>query len=371
MAEYTQTKFDSKSFNPVAFGAYVERIPATKRNELIKSRALKGNQQIRQAFSSQTGTAFATIPMTGRIGGVPKNYDGQTDITAEKTTTFERGVVVIGRAQSWVEMDFATDITGGVDFMSNVAAQVAEYWDGIDQDTLLSILKGLFAMTGTENLKFVNGHTLDITGEAGIDSDNNPKNYAGATTLNTAIQKACGDNKARFTLAIMHSAVATNLENLKLLAYLKQTDANGIQRDLAMATWNGRIVLIDDGMPVEHVDEVPEDGENPAIPAYDKYTTYLLGDGIFDYENIGAKVPYEMQRDPKTNGGQDTLFSRQRKVFAPYGISWTRKSQASLSPTDAELENGQNWTLVHNGAASNKEYIDHKAIPIARIISRG
>ena len=37
-------KFDSKSFNPQAFGAYTERIPNLKRNELIKSKALKGNQ---------------------------------------------------------------------------------------------------------------------------------------------------------------------------------------------------------------------------------------------------------------------------------------------------------------------------------------
>ncbi len=58
MAEYVQTKFDSKSFNPVAFGKYVERIPSTKRNELIKSRALRGNPQIKAAFSSQTGTAY-------------------------------------------------------------------------------------------------------------------------------------------------------------------------------------------------------------------------------------------------------------------------------------------------------------------------
>ena len=78
-----------------------------------------------------------------------------------------------------------------------------------------------------------------------------------------------------------------------------------------------------------------------------------------------------MSRDPKTNGGQDTLYSRQRKVFAPYGISYTRSSQATLSPTAAELEKGANWTLVHNGASSSKEYIDHKAIPIARIISSG
>ena len=141
-----------------------------------------------------------------------------------------------------------------------------------------------------------------------------------------------------------------------------------MQRDLALGTWNGRIVLIDDSMPTEDVEE----SSSGAGDGYTKYTTYVLGDGAFDYESIGAKVPYEMNRDPKTNGGQDTLYSRQRKVFAPFGISWTRKSQASLSPADAELENGANWTLVHNGESGAKaEYIDHKAIPIARIISRG
>lgn len=187
----------------------------------------------------------------------------------------------------------------------------------------------------------------------------------GPTTLNTATQQASGDNKSVFSLAIMHSTVATNLENHRLLAYLKYTDAQGIQRDLGIGTWNGRTVLIDDSMPTE---DVAADGE---APAYTKYTTYVLGDGAFDFENIGARVPYEMDRDPKVNGGQDTLYSRQRKVFAPFGISYTKKAQASLSPTDTELENGGNWTLVHNGATSNKEYIDHKAIPIARIISRG
>lgn len=61
-------KFDSKSFNPQAFGAYTERIPNLKRNELIKSRALKGNQDIKNTFSSQTGTSYATLPMHGLIG---------------------------------------------------------------------------------------------------------------------------------------------------------------------------------------------------------------------------------------------------------------------------------------------------------------
>lgn len=366
-------KFDAKSFNPQAFGKYVERIPKTRKNELIKSGVLKGNQEIRDAFSSQTGTAYAVLPMYGRIGGTVQNYDGETDMNPQSSTTYERGVVVVGRMGSWVEKDFSTDITGGVDFMDNVAAQVSEYFEDVDQDTLLSILKGIFAMTGAKNLEFVNNHTLDITKEEG------EKAVAGPTTLNTAIQKASGDKKAKFTMAIMHSTVATNLENLQLLAYLKYTDANGVQRDLTMASWNGRIVLIDDNMPVEEIEAVEESGTAgtegyvPAQEAYTKYTTYILGDGAIDYENIGAKVPFEMDRDPKANGGQDTLYTRQRKVFAPYGISYTKKSQAKLSPTDAELENGTNWELVNDGAsvAANKKYIDHKQIYIARIISRG
>lgn len=360
-------KFDAKSFNPQAFGAYVNRIPNLKRNELLKSRALQPNTEIRNLFSSQTTTAYGRIPLFGNLDGTPLNYDGVTDITATSTVTYEQGVVVVGRAKAWVERDFSEDITGGVKFMDNVAQQVAQYWEEVDQDTLLSILSGIFAMTGTKNLEFVNKHTFDITDKEGNDGQGNPLNAVGPATLNTAMQQACGQNKGKFAIVIMHSAVATNLENLKLFKYMQYTDADGITRDLTIGTWNGRVVLIDDSMPIEEVDAAGE------VPAYTKYTTYALGEGAFSYEDIGAKVPYEMARDASKNGGQDTLYSRQRKVFAPTGISYEKSSQTTLSPTNAELANGANWTLVNDGnsVGANRKYIDHKAIPIARIISRG
>ena len=77
-----------------------------------------------------------------------------------------------------------------------------------------------------------------------------------------------------------------------------------------------------------------------------------------------------MYRNPLTNGGQDTLITRRRKAFIPYGISFTKSSMASLSPTDAELETAANWSLVNDGATT-PSYIDHKAIPIAQIKSEG
>lgn len=391
-------KFDSKTFNDKAFGKYVDIVPKLKKNELIKSKALQSNSAIKQAFSGQTGVVFATLPMYGRIDGTALNYDGATDITATSTTTYERGVIVIGRAKAWVEKDFSEDATGGAGFMSNVARQVAEYWDEVDQDTLLAILEGIFSMTGAANLKFVNGHTYDISAEATAE-----KQIVSASTLNTAIQKASGDKKSKFTISIMHSVIATNLENLKLLAYMTYTDANGIERQLELATWNGRAVIIDDGMPVTDVDptyaltaDVALDADKTyytkagavytavaepdvadiatyyemTAASYTKYTTYVLGNGAFDYEDIGAEVPYAMVRDEKTNGGQTYLYSRQRKVLAPYGISFTKAAMVTNSPTDAELKTAANWELVHDGASS-KKYIDHKAIPIARIISRG
>lgn len=357
--------FDSKLFNGEVFQQYVDRLPNPNKTELIKSRAIRPRPDLASAMSDQVGGNYITTPLTGLISGsAPQNYDGTTNIESHNTKTFSHSRVVVGRSNAWTERDFSYDITGGEDFLENVAQQIATYWDEIDQATIVHILNGVFNMADKEGKKFVDTHTYDVTAKTNSEGT---MGCMDGTTLNTGMQRACGDNKSKFSLAIMHSAVATNLENLHLLAYLKYTDANGMQRDLAIGTLNGRTVLVDDTMPFEEVKESSV-GKGDG---YIKYTTYVLGDGAIEYTDCGAKVPYEMDRDPKTNGGEDTLYSRQRKSFAPYGISFTKKSMATASPTDAELETGGNWVLVNSGEGSSTEYIAHKTIPIARIISRG
>lgn len=344
--------FDDKIFNPNVFGKYVERIPNLKRNELLKNGVLEVEDEWKSLFSSQVGSVKATVPIYGLIDGEPDNYDGQTDINASTTTTYSQEVVCIGRSKGFVEKDFSKDVTGGVDFMDNVAKQLAEYWDAVDQDTLLYILEGVFKMTTpAANKAFVDKHTYDITG-AVAPSDQK----VNATTLNNAIQQACGDNKKAFRLVFMHSEVATTLENLKLLDYLKYTDANGIERSLEIAQWGNKLVVIDDSMPTENAVD------------HTKYTTYVLGSGAFKYCDVGAEVPYEMERNASKNGGQTTLYSRQRKVFAPKGISFVG-TPATNSPTNTELKTGANWSLIKDAASA--KHIDHRAIAIARIISRG
>lgn len=351
------TRFDSKSFNPEAFGKYVERIPNVKKNELAKSRAVGANEQARQTLANQTGSLYARVPYFGRISGsTSQNNDGNTDITSTNTTTYEQGFVTASRMDAWTERSFSKSITAGVDFMDNVAAQVADYKLEVKQAMILAILEGVFSMktTGTgvaekAAKEFIEKHTYDVTGRVGEDA------YVSANTLNQATKQACGDNKAIFSLVFMHSEVSTRLEDLRLLKYLTYTDADGITRDLAIGSWNGRTVLIDDEMPTE------EAGDET------KYTTYVLGVDSIVLDDIGDPVPYEMSRDPKTNGGQDTLYVRDRFICGVDGISFEKPASITASATNADLATGANWNIINDGATS----IPHKAIAIARIISKG
>ncbi len=337
--------FDTKNFNSEVFGKYLETVPRVKQNALLKAGVLRPRNDLRAMLSEQTGGNFISVPMTGLIGGAALNYDGATNITATSLETFLQSMIVVGRAKAWEEKDFSFDITGH-DFMAEIAKQVASYWDDIDQLTILKTLEGIFGVTANS---FNTGHTLDITSAA--------TKTVGATTLNDAVQQAAGANKDIFKVAIMHSVVATNLENLQILEYWKETDANGVQKPTGMASWNGRTVLIDDDVPVDTSGTTA------------KYTTYLLGEGAFDYCDCGAKVPSEVYRDPTTAGGKDTLITRQRKIFAPKGFSFVQPSTAIISPTDANLATAARWTVVKDTAGTG--YFDSKAIPFARIISLG
>ena len=400
-------KFDSKSFNPQAFGAYVKRIPNVTKNELAKSGAVGSNEQARAALSNQTGSLYARIPYFGRIdGSTSQNNDGASDIESTNTTTYEQGFVVASRMDSWTERSFSKNITAGVDFMDNVAAQIADYKFDVRQAMLLAILKGVYSMkTGSANVaekaakEFLEKHTFDISNDADC--------MVASATLNKAIQKACGDNKNIFKLVIMNSEVATNLENMKLLKYMTYTDGDGIERELALATWNGRTVLIDDNMPSDvatagyakatsatpgalkivantatpGASEIKLEAVTPTLNKYSAkegdfvvyheagiaYTTYVLGEGAIILDDIGDSVPYEMSRDPKTNGGQDTLYVRDRYICGVDGISFEKPVNLTASASNTDLETGTNWNIINDG----EKAIPHKAIAIAKIVSRG
>ena len=339
--------FSAGDFNGEAFSAVVAGTKELKIKQLQKAGVFAPAPEIKDTFSVGSTTGFAYVAMRGDLSGDADNYDGETDILAPESEHYEQGVVAVGRAKAWTQRDFVYD-SNVPDFMDGVARQVALYKDDLDIKTLIATLEGIFAC----DTAFAASHTLNITSET--------EPAVSAATLNRAIHKACGEGRRKFTAVLLHSDVAATLENLNLLEFMQYTDKEGITRDLSLGTWNGKVVVISDRLPAVHGED---EDENEIIT----YTSYVLGEGAFSVEDVGVKVPYEVVRDPRARGGEDTLFMRQRKVFAPYGFSYLKAAQSTASPTDAELADPDNWTVAKYGSVA----FERGFIPIARIVSLG
>ena len=338
--------FDSKIWNPQVFDKYRETIPMVRTNALLTSGAFKRRADWPAMFPDQTGGNKITTPYTGRLSGEADNYDGVTNMSISGIDTYSRDIVAVGRMKGWQEKDFTQSITGK-DFMPEIAAQVNEYYDNINISDILAILDGMFSMPGAVNAPFITSHTHDISSNAGADKFDE-------TTIITAAQKACGQNMNVFSIAYMHSFVVANLTKIMQVEYMKYTDVNGFTRDIAMATVNGKIVIMDDRL---------------YDTATGNYKSYILGTDAIEYADLPVATPSSTSRDEEENGGISKLHTRQRKVYAPAGVSYTMAAQGGLSPAKSELELGINWDIIQNSDKSRT--IDIRAIPIARIISKG
>lgn len=324
--------------------------PDPTKTAMINSGAVVSDGVI--AEKAATGSDTFTVPFYHTLTGTPGNYDGTTDITTAEISGDSQTCVAFGRTQGFSSRDF-TYALNSADPMGFITSSVAKFWNKNDQTELLGILSAIFGITGASGnaKKWHDNHTVNLC------SDTATPYTIGAADLNNLATQAMGDQKDQFGLVIMHSNVARTLENMKLLEFWKQTDANGIERPLKLASCNGYTVVIDDGVPTEVV------GGTDANQNLIKYTTYLLGNGCIRTAKAKMKSPQvEPWRDPAKNGGTDLLYTRVREVIHPNGFSFTPPATGySESPTPAQLSNTANWSIK----------FDPKAIPMAALITNG
>jgi len=298
------------------------------------------NDPVAAAKLQNDGNLY-TLPFYNILDGDEVNYDGATDITSTETSADVQTGIAYGRAKGFTARNFVAELSGSDPF-GHIVNSVARYWNKKRQNRIIGLLDAIFGITN--DLEWAK-HTVNLSVTTGT-----PYKIE-ATTLNDVATDTLGDNKSAYAVAIMHSNVARTLENLQLLEYWKQTDANGIQRPTTLASANGYLVIIDDGVPVDTTAE-----------GYPKYTTYLLGTGVLRFAPGRLDVPVEIHRDPAKNGGQDTLYTRIRETIHPNGFSFKVPTTGwTESPTDTQLFDKNNWVRK----------FDAKAIPMAKLITNG
>lgn len=326
-----------------------QNAPDPTKTAMINSGALVNDSLIESKIAS-SGNLY-TIPFYNILDGEDQNYDGQTDITSKEIGGGVQSGIVYGRAKSFFARNFTAELSGA-DPMGAITSSISTYWQKRRQMRLIGLMTAIFGVTGSSGnaKKWQDTHVIDLS------STTAAAYTIKETDLNDVATEALGDNKSEFSLAIMHSNVAKTLENLELLEYWKQTDANGVQRPLKLGTVNGYTVIIDDGVPVE---TITAEGANKGLK---KYSTYLLGNGVIRTANGRVDHPVDTKYDPNKNGGQEELITRMRETLHPNGFSFKVPTTGwSESPTDAQLFATANWSLQ----------FDPKTIPMACLKTNG
>jgi hypothetical protein len=137
-----------------------------------------------------------------------------------------------------------------------------------------------------------------------------------------------GDAHSALTGMVMHSVVYFNLVKQDLIVYVKNSSG-----DVDIPTYLGKVVVVDDGMPVI-----------AGTTAGFKYLTVLFGAGAIGYAEGTPEVPTETDRDSAL--GEDVLFSRKHFVIHPRGVKW-QGTIAGVTPSDAELAANTAWSKVY------------------------
>lgn len=319
-----------------------QNTPDVYLTNMINSGAVVQDAEIARLISN--GSNFFTVPFYDILGGDEDIYNGVNDFKYDELKGNTYSGCVYGRMKAWSAVSFIKDFNSGADPMAQIVAGVSNYWIKKRQERLLGILKAVFDITGDADFAT---HTTNIATKTASVAE---INKMGETTIFDATVASNGDHSQNYSLAIMHSAVANRLANLQLLQFSKYTDAAGITRNLPIATINGLTVIVNDAAPVEQ--------SASASPAKE-YTTYVLGEGAIRYAQAPVDVPSEMNRDPKTKGGVDMIYTRIREAMCPAGFSFKGDVTTDVGIPDSVLLAKESY----------ERKMPHKSIFMTRIIT--
>lgn len=332
------TKFP---FDEELFALEFENQPNLLRDAMVSSGAMVEDAYIASLISN--GSNFYTFPFYDELAdGDEDNYDGQTDMTASTISGSSQSGVVFGRMKAWKAPQFAADITTAHP-LAAIAARINPWYTHQTQKRIIGITDAVLGINDMKN------HVV-------------AKDKLTENTLSDVTQEIWGDAKDNITMAIMHSAVAQEFEDLNRANYLKYTDANGMTREVRTITVNGILCIIDDGVPFTAAKAASGSGDN-ATPASDAlYDTYLFGVGALRHASAPVSNPVETWRDPVKNGGVDFIGTRRRETIHPNGFTFKKPASMTDSPTNAQLFAKANWELA---------YSDPRAIFIGKMTTPG
>tara|TARA_Y100000780_G_scaffold232359_1_gene262998 strand:+ start:5573 stop:6562 length:990 start_codon:yes stop_codon:yes gene_type:complete len=322
----------SDIIEPAQFTNYIVQ-NTMQRTALAQSGVMTLNSVIGAQITA--GADSFTVPMWLDLADDEANIvsdDPTVLATPKKISTAKQVVRKSFLHNSWSAMNLASEI-GGDDALVRIQDRASAYWDRQLQHRLIASLKGVLA----DNLASDSGDmVLDITGETGDAAKFSAEAVIQATgTMGDAMQDVTG--------IAMHSDVYRAALKQDLIEFVQPSNGS-----MALPTFRGLAVVMDDGLPVTAGD----------------YTTVLFGRGAVGYAVSAPRIAdgTEIENLPSSGngGGQQILHTRLNVGVHPAGFTWKETAVVADSPSLAELADGTNWGRV----------VSRKATPLAYLVSK-
>lgn len=321
---------------PEIFTPYVQQLTEEK-SRLIVSGAV-GRDALMDQHLAGGGITFNT-PSFADLDNDADNVstdDDASDSTPNKIGTAQEISVRLSRNNSWSSMDLAAALAG-VDPMLAIASRVSAYWVRRMQAVFLATMVGVFADNDANDS---GDYTSDIKGASFIDG---VTNFSAEAFIDAAV--TMGDSMEDLGMVMLHSVVFARMQKNNLIDFIPDSEGR-----IVIPTFLGRIVIVDDGMPV-----------TTGI-----YDSYLFGVGALRMGVSTPKVATEIDRKPAAGdgGGQDILHNRVEWALHPSGHAYTGTAPSG-GPSNAATSNN-----LGAAASWNRVFSERKQIKIARLITR-
>ncbi len=303
---------------PELFNPYV--INRTAEKSALWQSGIVGNLDEDIAFGTKGGTTV-NLPFWNDLTGEAEVLTDSTALTVNNITASTDVAILHARGKAWGANDLAKALSGD-DPMGAIGDLVADYWARQYQGILLGSLAGVFGAASMA------GNILDISGGTGAAAV-----IDGASFIDASYK--LGDAVDKLTAVAMHSSVAAKLAKDGLIETVR--DADGVE---LYKTYMSKRVVVDDGLPVSS----------------GVYTTYLFGQGAVGYQNVGAPVGVETDRD--SLAGSDILINRQHFVLHARGVKWG--GATGIAPNNAGLGTASNWERVYENKQIRMVAFKHK-----------
>jgi hypothetical protein len=319
---------------PSIFTAYTQAMTEVK-SRLVQSGALVRDPRIDELLAG--GGLVFNLPGFNDLADTDANVSigaAGSAITPLNIGSFTEKGVRLSRNQAWGSADLAAALAGE-DVMAAIGSLVSPYWARQAQKAVLATLAGVFADNDANDS---GDYTHDITDTyaAGV-TDFSAEAFIDALAT-------MGDSENDLGIVVMHSVVYAKAKKNNLIDFVADS-SNGDAAQIA--TFLGRRVLVDDGMPVATQD----------------YDTIILGAGALRWGVGTPETPVESYRLPldAAGGGTTALISRVEWCIHPVGHAYSGTA-ANGGPSNASSANN-----LAAAGSWNRVFAERKQVKIARL----